>query len=124
MLKKYVESSENKSLLTKYCLKKLRVEFDKTTLQALTGLIELHLESVIDKIFEKRSYDKWQITAENVGEMNTIIFEGIRDSVRNAFAGRDVDPLKAIDEMLDAKARGDEKETRESNTLERAPIEF
>ena len=122
MLKDYIERTENKNLLNKYSFKKLRQEFPAE--KNMQALIDINLDSIIDTIFETRTYEKWQLTSENVAEINIIIFTRLKESIRKSIQGRDHDSTsaeKAIEEMLQAK-RITQDEPRDSSTFERISI--
>jgi|LakMenEpi03Aug12_release.lakeMendotaPanAssembly.Ray.scaffolds.fasta_scaffold2687511_1 hypothetical protein len=122
MLRDYILRTENKNILNKYSLKKLRQEFPSE--KNVQALIDVNLESIIDTLFETKTYEKWQLTSENVAELNLIIFAKLKESIRKSIQGRDHDSTsaeKTIDEMLQSK-RISHDEPRESSTFERISL--
>jgi hypothetical protein len=111
----HVRSVQNKLLISRYAFKKLRSKFQISGLQEI---IDLNLEAVLDNLFDKETYVKWQLTAENVAEINAVIMTNLQNLVVKSMEGREKDSLKAIEEMLASKIRP-EKEERFAETLER-----
>jgi len=119
MIAAYVSSPSNKLLLSQYALKKLKIQWPAC--KTLKDLIELHLQTVLEALFDNTRYDSWQVTAMNVAEMNTIVWTKLEAAVKASLEGQEINTEKAIDEMLVAKMRVERPDERESVTLERTP---
>jgi len=114
-LKTYVKCTSNTQLLQYYAFKQLRPKWPKC--RNLADIISVNLEKILDILFDTTVYDRWQLTAPNIAEINKIIWCRLEVAVNKDLEAQEPDQEKAIEQMLEAKQRH-MKEERESSTYE------
>lgn len=114
-LQNYIVGQSNTQLLQYYAFKELRPKWPQC--KNIAEVISEHLDKTLSATFDSNMYDRWQLTATNIAEMNKIIWTALKASVTKTLESTEADPEKAIQEMLDSKQRFS-KENRESVTFE------
>ena len=114
-LKTYVNSTSNTQLLQYYAFKKLRPNWPKC--RNLADIISVNLDKILAVLFDTSAYDRWQLSASNIAEINKIVWTRLELAVTKDLEALEPDHEKAIFEMLEAKQRPI-REERESVAYE------
>lgn len=120
-MKDYVTSKANKNLLKAYALKKLSSK--ETTSELIFNIFDLLIEDTTESILEKGTLGAWEPTNENIATVNLEIWAALRPRMESSLSAAPMNPQTKLNELFMASENSMNRDERESNNMQREPLD-